>query len=121
MVETKSTDQEKDLIVNIYHMDSYEINVVTCKMTYNIYIYIFMMIYKYISNTMYMYTCPILLQYRCFHFCLHVDVIVIVLFFKLLILHWCFDLDDFLFCCKETVHSLFFNTCSLIKIFHNLM
>lgn len=55
MVETKSTDQEKDLIVNIYHMDSYEINVVTCKMTYNIYIYIFMMIYKYISNTMYMY------------------------------------------------------------------
>lgn len=55
MVETKSTDQEKDLKVNIYHMDSYEINVVTCKMTYNIYIYIFMMIYKYISNTMYMY------------------------------------------------------------------
>lgn len=55
MVETKSTDQEKDLIVNIYHVDSYEINVVTCKMTYNIYIYIFMMIYKYISNTMYMY------------------------------------------------------------------
>lgn len=55
MVETKSTDQEKDLIVNIYHMDSYEINVLTCKMTYNIYIYIFMMIYKYISNTMYMY------------------------------------------------------------------
>lgn len=54
MVETKSTDQEKDLIVNIYHVDSYEINVVTCKMTYNIYIYIFMMIYKYISNTMYM-------------------------------------------------------------------
>lgn len=55
MIETKSTDQEKDLKVNIYHMDSYEINVVTCKMTYNIYIYIFMMIYKYISNTMYMY------------------------------------------------------------------
>lgn len=57
MVETKSTDQEKDLIVNIYHVDSYEINVVTCKMTYNIFIivYIFMMIYKYISNTMYMY------------------------------------------------------------------
>lgn len=55
MIETKSTDQEKDLIVNIYHVDSYEINVVTCKMTYNIYIYIFMMIYKYISNTMYMY------------------------------------------------------------------
>lgn len=55
MVETKSTDQEKDLVVNIYHVDSYEINVVTCKMTYNIYIYIFMMIYKYISNTMYMY------------------------------------------------------------------
>lgn len=55
MVETKSTDQEKDLIVNIYHVDSYEINVVTCKMTYNIYIYIFIMIYKYISNTMYMY------------------------------------------------------------------
>lgn len=55
MVETKSTDQEKDLKVNIYHMDSYEINVVTCKMTYNIYIYIFMMIYKYISNNMYMY------------------------------------------------------------------
>lgn len=55
MVETKSTDQEKELIVNIYHVDSYEINVVTCKMTYNIYIYIFMMIYKYISNTMYMY------------------------------------------------------------------
>lgn len=55
MVETKSTDQEKDLIVNIYHVDSYDINVVTCKMTYNIYIYIFMMIYKYISNTMYMY------------------------------------------------------------------
>lgn len=55
MVETKSTDQEKDLIVNIHHVDSYEINVVTCKMTYNIYIYIFMMIYKYISNTMYMY------------------------------------------------------------------
>lgn len=55
MVETKSTDQEKDLIVNIYHVDSYEINEVTCKMTYNIYIYIVMMIYKYISNTMYMY------------------------------------------------------------------
>lgn len=55
MIETKSTDQEKDLIVNIYHVDSYDINVVTCKMTYNIYIYIFMMIYKYISNTMYMY------------------------------------------------------------------
>lgn len=55
MVETKSTDQEKDLIVNIYHVDSYDINVVTCKMTYSIYIYIFMMIYKYISNTMYMY------------------------------------------------------------------
>lgn len=55
MVETKSTDQEKDLIVNIYYVDSYEINVVACKMTYNIYIYIFMMIYKYISNTMYMY------------------------------------------------------------------
>lgn len=55
MIETKSTDQEKDLIVNIYHVDSYDINVVTCKMTYNIYIYISMMIYKYISNTMYMY------------------------------------------------------------------
>lgn len=55
MIETKSTDQEKDLIVNIYHVDSYEINVVTCKMTYNIYIYIFMMIYKYISINMYMY------------------------------------------------------------------
>lgn len=55
MIETKSTDQEKDLIVNIYHVNSYDINVVTCKMTYNIYIYIFMMIYKYISNTMYMY------------------------------------------------------------------
>lgn len=55
MIETKSTDQEKDLIVNIYHVDSYEINEVTCKMTYNIYIYIVMMIYKYISNTMYMY------------------------------------------------------------------
>lgn len=55
MVEIKSIDQEKDLKVNIYYMDFYEINVVICKMIYNIYIYIFMMIYKYISNIMYMY------------------------------------------------------------------